>query len=474
MSNLKTNKLLSLGVQPSNNHKNLRCTDFSWENINDLHDAFPYLVNNKFLSDVKFHFTTGKQLHAHSFVLYIRSFEFYKFLNGIVGEIKIVPVIDVPYETFWDFLTFIYTDRIRITRYNVEALQRLAIKYRLKSLEIKCINFEREDITVYNACEILQEFPLNELRLKACEEFIGRNYMPILSTKSFLEIKSITLKKILKLDPALPGTAFRIFESFIKWSAHWCNERHCKLSSSVQRQLLGGQVKLIRFKDMSAEDFARCQHIAPDFLNSDEVSKIFLKIMNPNKSIDKYRYFAKPTTSSTQLPSSQSQTSTSSINKTATVSSRSQSQRPNYSSNDNVFVNHACFSVGETLYTASDLKQKFYIEFSTSKTIRLEDFQLFISNEFKIHYDFMECGKKIIQSRTLTVKKGNLTISPITLNPAKRYRLQYNILDIPPQTTLTAKKYELNEEADVKSKSKSVVFKFYKNISHVFLMNFKY
>lgn len=488
--------MIRVGIKPTNNNcSKLQDSDFDWKNIQILHDAFPLLVNNAFLSDVRFQFSNGKLLHAHKFVLCVRSFEFYKMFDGSIGDYKLIPINDISYKIFLEFLTYIYTDCIEITANNVKAIKSLARRYALKTLRDKCENFQLDEITIYNACQIL-ESNSNELRQKSCETFISENYLSVLNAKQFLEIKSGTITKILKLDPALPGTAFRVFESFIKWSKYWCNQKRNAISGSVQRQLIGGRMELIRFHEMSVEDFAKCQIIAPGFLKEEEITRIFLKIKykNPNQqepiNIDKYRYVAKPSTSESTAKACSSQKSklssetvkstTSSASQKPKIITKTSSSTPpvsipikqNKTINDTVNFHKICFSVGEIDYEASDLKQKFLLEFSTTKNIQLHDFTFLIKNYVKIHYDFMENGK-IMHGRTVVVKNGTLSISPINLRPSKRYRLQYNILDLMPHTRFNAKLYELCEDQEVESKNELVTFKFYRNVSHVFMIDFK-
>lgn len=59
--------------------------NFDRKNIKHLSQAFTALINNEFMSDVRFHFKDEKSILAHSFILGLRSEKFFERLKEPVG-----------------------------------------------------------------------------------------------------------------------------------------------------------------------------------------------------------------------------------------------------------------------------------------------------------------------------------------------------------------------------------------------------
>lgn len=177
---------------------------FNWENIEDLQDAFPVLINNTFLSDVKFCFPDDSIIFAHSFILSLRSEEFYQHFKDSVGEKKI-QVIDTSYHIFMKFLEYLYTDDENIIEENAVNLLKLSIKYNVLTLESKCREILQNKMCESNVVKIFEistENSFDHFEI-ICEEFIAQNYLATLQHESFLQTNTQILNKILKLDPVL-------------------------------------------------------------------------------------------------------------------------------------------------------------------------------------------------------------------------------------------------------------------------------
>lgn len=248
--------------------------------IKILQDAFSSLLNNEFLADIKFKFADGRVIFAHSFVLCCRSDEFCDSFEATVGVSKLIEVQNFNYEDYFEFLKFLYTDACEIDESNSKGVIELSRKHELAELESKCIDAIIKDLSVVNACSILQssiELELESLRIKTTE-FIAKNYLTSLNSESFLKIREEALQIILELDTVSDVNEFKIFEATIKWSEHECLKDGLESSGSLKREKLGGTLKLLRFGAMSHAEFTACNELEPGLLTNEEIISIYINL----------------------------------------------------------------------------------------------------------------------------------------------------------------------------------------------------
>lgn len=430
--------------------------DFNWTHINILQDAFTLLINNEFLSDVKFQFPNGQILFAHSFILCLRSQEFYKNFKGAIGVSKLIQVNDVTYTSFLEFLKYIYTDKFELNYYNAAELMKLSIKYGMNALERKCKDIISNDVNVESVCYILEN-SINQVCTelqKSCLEYIAKNYLKVLNSKSFTEISQQSVKTILELDTVSDVNEFLIFENVMKWTARACEKDGIPAYGSALRQKLGDNLKLIRFATMSSEEFAKCQGLAPGLLSNDEIVAIFVNIAtkNPNRYGFSDRHRMK-------------------IMKKETTSGRIEYEVWNFTDNDYIRFPEISLSNGMVKYSGADVQEKFYIEFSVSREIQIDQITFNVVGNQNIWYDFLENGKSIQTKTTKTNDDVMLKINPVKLNPHSFYRFEYYILD---KKKFEAKKYELKIVKSKSSDKNTVEFTFYQIYSHIYRFEFKF
>lgn len=428
---------------------------FNWAQINILQDAFALLVNNEFLSDIKFQFPNGQMLFAHNFVMCLRSKEFYKSFKGTIGIIKVVPINDVSYTSFLELLKYVYTDKLELNYYNAAELMKLATKYGITSLERKCKDLISNDVNVESVCYILEN-SINQVCTelqKSCLEYISKNYLKVLSSKSFTEISQQSVKSILELDTVSDVNELAIFENVMKWTARACEKDGIPAYGNSLRQKLGDNLKLIRFATMSSEDFAKCQGLAPGLLTNDEIVGIFVNIAtkNPNR----YGY---------------------SDRNRMKIIKKEASGREEYeiwtcTENDYIRFPELCLSNGMVKYSGTDVQEKFYIEFSVSREIHIDQIVFNVVGSQNIWYDFLENGKSIQTKTMRTNDDVMLKITPIKLNPHSFYRFEYYILE---RKKFEAKKYELKIVKSKSSDKNVVEYTFYQINSHIYRFDFKF
>uniref|UniRef100_A0A5K3FSR5 BACK domain-containing protein n=2 Tax=Mesocestoides corti TaxID=53468 RepID=A0A5K3FSR5_MESCO len=126
---------------------------------------------------------------------------------------------DVNPVAFTNVLRFIYTDEIQIDASNVLQTLYVAKKYAINVMEIACVDFLSQAITVDNAFMLLGQanfFDEQELAQK-CLEVIDKNTAKALDTEDFLALDSDLLRSILERD-TLCIREVRLFVSVVKWA----------------------------------------------------------------------------------------------------------------------------------------------------------------------------------------------------------------------------------------------------------------
>lgn len=131
--------------------------------IDNCSDRLSSLFNCWTMSDVVFRVQcsgTTRELPAHRFVLgaaspvfHMQFFEMATYTSmGLPAGIEID---DVPFNTFFEFVRFIYTDDVTITLSNVTVLMSLADRYKVMGLCDFCFSFLRRELQASCVLRIL-------------------------------------------------------------------------------------------------------------------------------------------------------------------------------------------------------------------------------------------------------------------------------------------------------------------------------
>jgi protein-L-isoaspartate(D-aspartate) O-methyltransferase len=158
------------------------------------------LVNNPKLSDFAF-IVDGKKIYVHKFVLSFRSEHFQKMFSSGMVESKAteMTITDFNYDTFLEFVKFLYTDNCTITADNCMQLLELSNYYKVDRLKALCEHRLSLDIEVENAASILMiadRFNAPQLKSYALE-FIYSNVQDVVKTKAFQELDRDLVSTIL-------------------------------------------------------------------------------------------------------------------------------------------------------------------------------------------------------------------------------------------------------------------------------------
>lgn len=253
--------------------------DFDRKGKKTLKNTMCIMINNKFLSDIRFQFDDGQILYAHSFILCVRSQEFYNLLKSEIGNDQVIPIKNIPFYLYHIFIKYLYMDEINSEYFGdiQPDLVKLAMKHNILNLlnEIQAKfskTVDEEDVA--GALEIglqenwiwLQEISLNHIQ---------NNYRFSMWTHAFNKINQETLKCILKLDKVSFTDEFVIFEYVCAWAKKKCEQYNESFSGFAMRKYLGDCLKLIRFPAMMPEHFRKIEKNIPGLLTNTECLAIY-------------------------------------------------------------------------------------------------------------------------------------------------------------------------------------------------------
>lgn len=163
-----------------------------------LSEARKSLVNNKYLSDVRF--TLGTEtIHAHKLFLTTMSLKFYKHFH--VDKNVEMKIESVDQETFLDVLAYCYTGHLGINEDNVLNLTIAAKVLEIKQITNICssfINNKMNPETIFIIFDKAIQYKFEEIQNK-CLDYITKNEEKCFNSKGFYEISLSSLMKILEV-----------------------------------------------------------------------------------------------------------------------------------------------------------------------------------------------------------------------------------------------------------------------------------
>lgn len=261
---------------------------YNWNETLVINDVFNQLFNNNFLSDIQFQFKNGTILYAHTIVLCGRSQKMYDDMNSRTNtKNNIVLIENYSYETVKYFLKFLYTDACDINAGNVIELIEMAKEYLVESLEKQCQDIIQLHFHPFQLLQLSVKHNLIELKKSSITQ-ISADIQKLLSHPEFLEIDSETLNVILKLESISNLGEFDVFKQVMNWANKKCIGKsdlgNIDATGSMKRNVLGENIKLIRFAAMTSKEFVDCIEMEPGLLSDDECVSIFMNIISGNKN----------------------------------------------------------------------------------------------------------------------------------------------------------------------------------------------
>ena len=174
-----------------------------------------------------------------------------------IPYIQLIPVIDVNYDTFYQFIQFLYTDEYDVSECSKTGIDllKLAIKYRVPRLENIMIDLLTNDVE--KTCLQFFEFCVlenYEVSLNRISKKIGQYLSKYLVHDRFKCIDIKSLEIILNFDLVdKKVTEMDIFNAVMRWIEY--NTHALKDDrDNMARKLL----HLIRFSTMKADELVKC------------------------------------------------------------------------------------------------------------------------------------------------------------------------------------------------------------------------
>lgn len=164
----------------------------------ELAECRKLMVNNKYLSNVKFHIG-GSTIYGHKMFLITASFLFYEEFH-LKGESEFT-VDSVNMDTFMMLINYCYTGKLPVNEANVLDLLLGASKLQVRQATNICHGFI-SNLMSQDSIFVIFEKALdlqNEVFQKKCLDYIAKNEETCFSSKGFFEISLPSLMKILEV-----------------------------------------------------------------------------------------------------------------------------------------------------------------------------------------------------------------------------------------------------------------------------------
>ena len=258
--------------------------DNKWQTRgSSIRERNAFMFNNQMLSDVTFALKGEQWIPAHKYVLAISSPVFFALFNGDTeGKDNIIRLPDCEEKPFLEFLRYIYSDEIEITKETVHDILYLSKKYFVPSLTEKCAEYlERELNTnsVFHILQVAHQIDVGNLE-RRCWRLVDRKTRVCLQSEAFLNINRDILVSLLKRD-GLIMTESDLFQHAKRWAEAQCKKENVEATPTGRemRRHLGNAILYFRFPLMKQIDFARTV-AKSGILSESELLSAFLAFNN--------------------------------------------------------------------------------------------------------------------------------------------------------------------------------------------------
>ena len=252
-----------------------------------------FMFNSDILSDVKFVVRASQHgdcsdrkrskmvIPAHKFLLSIRSPVFFAMFCGKMAETKEhIDLPDCEYDGMFEFLRYIYTDKVSLTESNVMQVAYLAAKYMIPCLAKECAIYLGRNLDSSNVFGVLkhaQHFA-NEDLLKYCWDFVDQMTKDALKSGEFLTIDRSLLQEVVERD-TLNIKEVDLFKAVNCWAENECKRQGIEANGSTKRQIIGEQIiKKLRFSVMKQSEFMEVV-LDTNILTQEETSNFIMKFL---------------------------------------------------------------------------------------------------------------------------------------------------------------------------------------------------
>lgn len=247
-------------------------------------EATAKLYLNEKYADFHFMFDVDGEIQkvpANKIILAILSPVFEKMFFGLMKESKEVEIVDASAGAFKEFLQFFYLDKVTLSMENIEAVARLADKYDVMDCVNTCAEFVKEKLSLNQMCwgYQLAIFVKNKTLIEFCEQNINKSSKEIFASEDFLRCDEETLKHILQLNLTCRETD--VFNACVEWAKDACKQDGLDENRMENvRDQLGNHFELIRFGEMTIEEFIQIHTTYKELFTPEEFQDILLQITN--------------------------------------------------------------------------------------------------------------------------------------------------------------------------------------------------
>lgn len=232
--------------------------------------------------DIYFTFPAGEKIGAHKALLSALSTVFEAMFSGYWEQSREVEILDASFGVFCDFVQYFYYNKAIIRTENVGELLYLANKYEILNLLSACSSFLLDFVTLDDVIDCINlacMFGLDALKTK-CKEIICKNTTHVIGSDSFLQCDKNALFEVLSIK-ASTCPEKHIFDASIKWAQKQCNEQNIDAENAENiRRVLGNSFDLIRFGDMSMDEFSDRPSFHKNMFTVDEIFSFFGHVKN--------------------------------------------------------------------------------------------------------------------------------------------------------------------------------------------------
>ncbi|GBC17668.1 hypothetical protein GLOIN_2v1474815 [Rhizophagus irregularis DAOM 181602=DAOM 197198] len=245
-----------------------------------------------------------KEIHAHSFILRIRSQYFRTAFFNKLYEKKdgkfIFKKPDIPPQLFETILRFIYCGKVDLTK--LQGLDILKLLMVANEINIPTLIHYIQEYLTKHQYEFLQQNPIEILETvyqyetftqlrNFCLEKICVEPDILFKSDQFISLKAPLLELFLKRDDLLMDEII-IWESLIKW----CLAQHTNISQDptqwnkeeiiIMERAIHRFIPLIRFYYISSKDFVTKVYPFREIMPKDLISNILIFRMAPDEKIN--------------------------------------------------------------------------------------------------------------------------------------------------------------------------------------------
>uniref|UniRef100_A0AC34QU23 BTB domain-containing protein n=1 Tax=Panagrolaimus sp. JU765 TaxID=591449 RepID=A0AC34QU23_9BILA len=238
---------------------------------------------------------TGKDILAHSFILYFRSPVFATMFDGPMapkgenGEKPVIKINDerISAKDFRTFLLFLYDNKSRITGDNAFALLNMAKMYDVPELFRLCEEYLTRSLTSENVVTIANSASIfhDSQILKNAAEFIVTKSDVLLNEQKYYGMNSEVFSAVLQQDKILnlknlvlchPGsghtngicryqycrtaivfpTVVDLFNVMLKWGQNQCKIKNLEETPENLREICESCLPFIRFPTMTIDELS--------------------------------------------------------------------------------------------------------------------------------------------------------------------------------------------------------------------------